>query len=59
MSSKTLWKRICEEDDALRAVKTRSHMVKLLEEQFLTKGKVIKAETDEFPQFKKSGKLEF
>jgi hypothetical protein len=59
VTTKTLWKRICEEDDSLRAVKTRAHMNKLLDEQFLAKGKVIRAESDEFPQYKKSGKCKY
>lgn len=55
MTTKTLWKRICEEEDSLRAVKSRSHLIRLLEQFILAKGKAIRAESDEFPQFKKSG----
>lgn len=57
LTTKTLWKRITEDDDSIKAVRSMNHMRNTLLENVLRKGKAIRATSEEFPQYKKSGKI--
>lgn len=52
-----MWKRITEDDDSLKAVRSMNHLRNNLLENVLRKGKAIRATSEEFPQYKKSGKI--
>lgn len=55
MTTKTLWKRITEDDESIKSVRSMNHMRNNLLVNVLRKGKAIRASSEEFPQFKKSG----